>query len=125
MPIKLKLYNPAGNVIHKDIENVYECLMQQLVYNKEQPTRGFTVPYDHTAEGFKWLLGSGITDIKDVEVYAGDILKCSRGRNDVVEFKNGCFWLTYRNCTLYHFMFELANSIEVIGSIHTNPELVG
>lgn len=67
---------------------------------------------------------STIVDIKEVEVFAGDIVKCSKGRNDVVEFKNGCFWLKYRNCSLYRYMFELQNTVEVIGNIYLNPEKV-
>ncbi len=121
--IRLVAYNPASNSILNDVENVYECLMQQIVHDKEQPTRGFTLPYDHKKDGMVWLLGSGLFDVEEKEIYQGHILKCPKGRNDVVEFKNGAFWLKYRNCTLHRFMFELGNAVEVIGNVYTNPEL--
>lgn len=121
--IKFWVYNPASKSILKDVENVFQCLSQQLVQDKAQPTRGFTLPYDHKADGMVWLMGSGIMDIKDVEVFSGHVLKCPKGINDVVEFKHGAFWLKHRNITLHKFMFDLGNAVEIIGVVHVNPEL--
>lgn len=45
--IKFRMYNPKSKSYLYDVENVFECLMQQIVHDKTMPTRGFKVPYDH------------------------------------------------------------------------------
>ena len=72
---------------------------------------------------FTFELFTGVLDDDGQEMFVGDILKCPKGRNDVIEMKNGAFWLRYRNVTLHKFLFELGAKVEVIGNILKTPEL--
>lgn len=78
---------------------------------------------EHIDRYLLMMLFTGETDTNGEEVYSGHIIKCPKGRNDVIEFKNAGFWLKYRNVTLHHFLYTLRCEIEVIGNIHMNPEL--
>jgi len=121
--IKVRMYNPDANKMHFDLENVFDCLKQQLAYDKIQSSRGFVLKYDHKADGFIWMLFTGELDTNDVEVYKDDVIKCPKGVNDVIDFKYGAFWLKKRDVSLYHFKYVLKSPIEVIGNIHINPEI--
>ena len=72
---------------------------------------------------FAFELFTGVMDQDGVEMFAGDIIKCPKGRNDVIEFKKGAFWLRYRNITLHKFLYEIGAEVEVIGTIRKNSEL--
>ena len=72
---------------------------------------------------FTFELSSLELDNDGVEVFVGDIIKCPKGINDVIIFKQGAFWLKNRNVSLSHFLYVLRAEIEVIGNIHMNPEL--
>ena len=77
---------------------------------------------------------TGLIDRLEIEIYEGDIVYCRDehgyvvGRNDVVEYNSltGCFWLRYRDIPLYKWaMFYNDNgTIDVIGNIHENQELL-
>jgi len=71
--LKFRIWNPSGKNMLHDIENVYDCLKQQHAHDKTQPQRGFTIPYDHKADGMVWMQFTGQTDITGKEVYEGDI----------------------------------------------------
>ena len=134
---KIRIWNPAGKKMLHDIENVYECLKQQLVFDKSQLSRGFTFPYDHMSEGMVWMLFTGKKDKNGVEIYDGDIL------SEMVEvdgeMKASIEPIFYSDkeaafCVDISFSkdrssYELFNendrsNLEVIGNIYESSELV-
>nr|UVY07305.1 MAG: YopX protein [Bacteriophage sp.] len=77
---------------------------------------------------------TGLHDIHGKEVFEGDIVKIPEdydkfGRNAgeilKVAFNNGCFRLKRPNSKGRGFYFEDDNTVEVIGNIYENPELLG
>lgn len=83
----------------------------------------------------KYLMQStGLVDWEGVEVYEGDIVKIPDdydkfGRNAgeilKVAFDSGCFRLKRPNSKGRGFYFEDDNTVEIIGNIYENPELLG
>lgn len=73
---------------------------------------------------FEIMQFTGHRDKNGKDVFTGDIVKCTKGRNDLIEFQNGSAWLRYRNITLHRFVNELEQTIEVIGNIHENEDLL-
>ncbi|WP_101690711.1 YopX family protein [Dysgonomonas massiliensis] len=73
-----------------------------------------------------------LKDINGIEIYEGDICKiyfnyCS-DKIGVVYFENGCFYVDDKhpsgNLPLKSFREGEDNTLEVIGNIHDNPELL-
>jgi uncharacterized phage protein (TIGR01671 family) len=73
---------------------------------------------------------TGLKDCKGVEIYKGDVcLSCqhSNPNSFVIEFIEGGFCGTYQGgypLDINHFYPSTGCCIEVIGNIHTNPELM-
>ena len=72
---------------------------------------------------------TGLTDINQIEIYEGDIVKCVGNEEHNVmtgifpiEFHGGMFTLSYQTVRLGYFLEYY--EIEVIGNIHQNPELL-
>lgn len=72
--IKFRMWNGISKKYHYDVENVFSCLAQQNVYDKNMPTRGFTIGYDHIGEGsvFEQLLH---LEKNGREWYEGDLAR--------------------------------------------------
>src|SRR5690606_3033517 len=128
------------------IENVYECLKQQHVHDKTQEHLGFTLPYDHKAEGIVWMQFTGLHDKNGKEIYEGDVIMISAGHQSwicdpfEVVFMNGAFQMKkpdkagatsfaiyLHDCLLRGMTTDDSNDshlFEVIGNIYQNPELL-
>lgn len=124
MNIKLKLWNPHAKKFHYDVENVYDCLKAQKVFEGVE-SRGFTLPYNYVEEGFEWLLFAGLKGKNNVEYCEGDIVKDGTLNEQigVVKFKDGCFILEFQDCS-YYLLKHYENVGEIIGNIYESPELL-
>lgn len=80
---------------------------------------------------------TGLKDINGIDIYCGDILKWigTTDKNNGIEFNNQVYFLDYRfrikgtkNKKTFHCDFNpnqiFNHKCEVIGNIHTNPELL-
>ncbi|QBX24807.1 hypothetical protein Javan210_0022 [Streptococcus phage Javan210] len=77
---------------------------------------------------------TGLHDIHGKEVFEGDIVKVpddydafghNAGEILKVAFDSGCFRLKRPNSKGRGFYFEDDNTVEIIGNIYENPELLG
>lgn len=78
-----------------------------------------------------------ISEVLGQKIAVGDILHCFNSKStspnipfgaiEVVEFKNGCLWLKYRDVPIIQFLLFSGDgryNVSVIGNIHDNPELL-
>jgi len=126
--IKFRIWNknPVKSSMLYDVENVYDCLKQQLVHDKAQPSRGHTLPYDHRNDGMVWLQYTGIKCKNNQEIYEGDILyRKSTGTTGEVKFRKGKFIISWKAQAGYVMLdseIETAYDDEIIGNIYETPE---
>lgn len=131
--LKFRMWNPSSNSYLHDVENVFECLMQQIVHDKTMPTRGIKVPYNHREDGLIWEQFTGLKDKKGIEIYLGDIVQFYDVDEDLIgevvydEWYNVVLLAksekTKERPELYYHI-ENAMKGRVIGNIHENPELL-
>jgi uncharacterized phage protein (TIGR01671 family) len=87
---------------------------------------------DYVADDIALMQYTGLTDREGKEVYESDILEMlvsgvHYGAKEIVEFKNGCFWLRYRDVSINEWLSNDVfgeYEIKVIGNIHENPDLL-
>lgn len=65
---------------------------------------------------------TGMLDKNGKKIFEGDIVKVC-GHLDYVIFENGCFSMA-RQAYNYEFTYQDSATIEIIGNIHDNPELL-
>jgi uncharacterized phage protein (TIGR01671 family) len=87
--------------------------------------------YQHCEKDLRVMQFTGLHDKNGKEIYEGDIIRCrfidsSDGHCHDIYFHNGDFrirWTMFRLSELFDFM-EDKESLEVIGNIYENPELL-
>lgn len=78
---------------------------------------------DFNKEHYELMQFTGLTDKNGVEIYEGDIVNSSYFKKGIVVFwENGWYFEVSGNS---HHSFNTArHSFEIIGNIHSNPELL-
>lgn len=66
---------------------------------------------------------TGLTDMFHVDIYEGDILKDANDTLMSVEFIDGCF-VAIIDGNVECNLFEICDSVEIVGNIFENPELL-
>lgn len=148
--ILLRLWNPYSKSYLHDVENVYQCLAQQNIFDGIQKSRtGLTPAFDHSADGFVWEQFIGVNGYtgdyekrheNEVKLFEGDIVEA------MSEGSKGTFVIKMRTESQPTFMLYPAwqkgkmwsiaasdlgrekgdyfDDLKVIGNIHSNPELL-
>lgn len=122
--IKYRIWNPGGDNMLNDVENVFECLMQQIIFDKSMPTRKFTAPYDHRSEGMVWM--QFITKASNGDdVYEGDIVLLPADQLCKIEWRDtGFVAIAISPPDGYPREYIYWSAKEVVGNIYQNKELL-
>jgi uncharacterized phage protein (TIGR01671 family) len=108
-------------------------------YRVAQGTKDISLPYlkkeemlemkDWFLVNAEWEQFTGLKDKNGKEIYEGDILKTVNGDNGYISFEDGCFGIVYLEDTecfgaVSIYGAKWYEKSEIIGNIHTTPELL-
>ena len=103
---------------------VYFCDAGIVATEPKNPNKFFI-----DIENFELMQSTGLKDINGKEIYIGDLVKCDLNINDTIDERvyevvdNGFELILEHVFTAWH-LSECINSVEVIGNIHQNPNLL-
>lgn len=83
-------------------------------------TQDWPIPLASDKEGDILMDYTQYKDVKNRDVFEGDILKCETGEDEIIEWKRCSPWCRYRDISLYELWSH--QDIEVIGNIYENPQ---
>lgn len=135
--IKIRMWNAGGNNMMYDIQTVYECLKQQLSFDKSQPIRNshWVPPYNHVGDGSVFMQSTGMKGVDEKELWEDDIIK-DIGCELIYHIKYGHHYMDgFDRIGFYTVCLNSKNEIgplglmdegqfEVIGNMYENPELI-
>lgn len=105
-------HEDTGNIVSE----VYELEEIESYDGVQEPYRFFTIGRCQF---------TGLFDKQGVEIYEGDIVKDCDSESLEVYFHHGCWMIKYvRNNNSYKNLHFYRLSIEVIGNIYENQELI-
>ena len=127
--IKFRLW--SGTKMFYDIDNVMECLKQQLAFDNKLT---FPIPYDHVGiDGSSFMQYTGLKDKNSKEIYEGDIITCHteyERSGDEYDFEENPIEVSFDKRSASFFPLNLNNrwrcdlvNIEIVGNIYENPDL--
>ncbi|MCY9807056.1 YopX family protein [Lentilactobacillus senioris] len=117
--------------------------MREIKFRAFEKSLGMTLPVDaidfcenyvvvHIEDNYmEWYLNeaileqcTGLKDVNGVDIYEGDIVKAFHNYIDTVIFRIGCFGFDANYNHPFTPLCNLDGSMEVIGNVHQNPELL-
>lgn len=124
--IKFRAWDEANKKMFEDVQfiksgdegNDWICFTEKLKHKTEGNKIIFDNPY--FSQQVNLMQYTGLKDKNGKEVYEGDIITYGVS-NYVVIFHKGCFCIKLQDKD-YHIFNNL--TIEIIGNIHENPELL-
>ena len=116
MKPKFRLYD----IVHEEMEYFEDYRDLSYMFSGLDSDNGF---YEELMQS------TGLLDINGKEIYIGDLVKCDLNINDTIDERvyevvdNGFELILEHVFTAWH-LSECINSVEVIGNIHQNPNLL-
>ena len=113
--IKFRAFDKVANTMHKVSSIDFDS--KQVFIQEEN----FDVWLD--LDDVELMQFIGLYDKNDKEIYEGDIVRFSPKEKSAVTYEKGCFYVKAKQG-----YFQLGNwkkeTLEIIGNIHKNPELL-
>ena len=81
--------------------------------------------YDFVKQDFPLMQYTGLKDANGVEIYEGDVVRCSNEYRTVKMWMgNACLCVSWASTGFPIYPYNVNNHVEVIGNIYENPELI-
>ncbi|HEL2442088.1 YopX family protein [Streptococcus suis] len=127
----------AWNTFHNKWVKHFYITENGLIYNMEQPHRDLIGAVPIEKSGLVVMQSTGLFDKNGKEIFEGDVVESTwfKGYDDcvgyrkagVVVYRDGCFRIEYpgeEEKGYFSITLKFAVSVEIIGNIYENPELV-
>ncbi len=127
--IKFRMWNGVSKRYHYDIENVFGCIEQQVMFDKSMESRGLTIGYNHRGDGSVFEQFTGLTDKNGTDIFEGDRVKHN---NNVffVRYSSNRHVLVLRlendkgqNWRELEWLGRVRKYVTVLGNIHQGSEV--